>query len=112
MKIGEKIWSDTFEALGENTWKVYAILAEAFTMFAQAVQCFDAGIGEGTSLLCRATLESAFFLFLIKKWSDNGSIEVNMPITLDGEIPRGEVAELANAIMKKVAIFHKQSRAV
>ena len=108
MKVGEKIWSDTFEALGESTWKVYAILAEAFTMFGQPVQCFDAGVGEGTSLLCRATLESAFFLFLIKTWSDNGSTELNMPTTLDGEIRKVEFAELAKAIVKKVAFSDKQ----
>ncbi len=112
MKIGERIWSDFFESLKDDEARAYAILGEAHHLFSQAVMSFDAGISEGTALLCRATLESAFYLYLTRKWSENGVIAIDNPTTLDGEIRRVEYAELSTAIKKSVKFPSDQLKAL
>jgi hypothetical protein len=112
LKIGERIWNDLNESLKGELWKVYAILAEAHTLFAQAVTSFDAGVNEGAVLLCRATVESAFFLFLTREWNEKGQIGIENPTTLDGRMRTVEFAELSNAIKKRVRFSVKQSNAI
>jgi hypothetical protein len=112
MKIGEQIWSDFFEALKDEESRAYAVLGEAHHLFSQAVISLDAGISEGTALLCRATLESAFYLYLTRNWSETGVIAIGNPSTLDGEIRRVEYSELSTAIKKRVGFSDDQLKAI
>lgn len=110
--IGLQTWNDFNKAVGENLGKVQALLTDAYVLFDRAVRAYDAGIAEGTVLLCRAALESAFMQFVSTQWNDEGSFTIVYPTTLDGKPRRVEFEELRSAIKQKVAFSEKQLKAI
>ena len=111
-RSGQEIWNALNESLRDAAWKVNPTLFEAYHLFGQATKSFDVGLYEATALLCRATLESAFFLFLTREWDNEEIVTFAIPTTLDGRIRRVEFEELAKAIKKKLKLSESQSVAI
>ena len=112
LRSGQEIWDSLNESLKDEAWKVNPTLFEAYHLFGQATKTFDVGLYEATALLCRATLESAFFLFLTREWDNEKIVNFAIPTTLDGSIRRVEFEELARAIKKKLKLSGSQSVAI
>jgi hypothetical protein len=112
LNTGQEIWNALNDALRDDLWKIYAILGEAHHLFGQATASFDSGLFEGTVVLCRASLESAFFLYLAKKWDNEGFIALEIPKALDGEDRYPEFDELSRGIRKKVKFTETQIQAI
>jgi hypothetical protein len=109
---GKKIWDQLNAKLKDELWAIYAILGEAHHLFGQACGAYDAGLDDATTLLCRATLESAFYLYLTKRWDNEGFVALEAPRTLDGEIRNLEFEELSRAIKKKVSFTGRHIQAM
>jgi hypothetical protein len=98
-KPGEKIFSE-FEA---------SILSEKITgsqivdytsmLFRNASMVFDAGSAVATSLLCRSTLETAFFLFLTGYWEE-GILRIETPRFLNSRPRNVSFEELKTGITR------------
>src|SRR5437899_1346420 len=111
MKEGERIWSD-LNALNLFIFRTTTeIIGEAHQLFGDAVKAFDGGSYSGAVLLCRATLETAFYQFLTRRW-EKMELIVDIPVALGGEIRSVEFAELAKAIKKKVRFSKEQLIAI
>jgi len=107
---GAKIWGEFNQSFAADDKRV-SIIAEAWTLFGQAARAFDADVHTGNVLLCRASLESAFFQFLTRRYV-NGALDVKNPLTLSGEIRSVEFEEIAQAIKKRVKFSDKQLEAI
>lgn len=112
LRSGQEIWNALNESLRDDAWKVNPTLFEAYHLFGQATKSFDVGLYEATALLCRATLESAFFLYLTREWDNEEIVTFAIPTTLDGRIRSVEFEELARAIKKKLRLSESQSLAI
>jgi hypothetical protein len=111
-KEGARIWKDFTETLGERLGKFAALLEEGYVLCAKATQAYDAGIFEGSVILCRAALESTFLQFLTMYWRDEDSFNIVFPTTLDGKPRAVEFEELRNGIKQRVGFHEKQLDAV
>ena len=109
---GKRIWDELNEKLKDDLGAIYAILGEAHHLFGQACRAYDDGLDDATALLCRASLESAFYVYLTRKWDTKGFIALEIPRTLDGEIRNPEFEELSKAIRKRVVFKGKQIEAM
>ncbi len=112
LNTGKEIWTALNDSLQDDFWKTYAVLGEAHHLFGQATAAFDARLYDATVLLCRTTLESAFFLYLTKKWANEGFVALDIPKTLDGENRYPEFDELSRGIKKKVMFTDPQIQAI
>ncbi len=111
-KIGEQIWKDFHEALKDQIWKAFGIFSEGYVLFKKALESFDAGAFEGSVLLCRATLESSFLLFLSIQWGSATSFNIAYPTTLDGKFRLVGFDELRDAIEQRVSFSKEQMTAI
>src|SRR6266581_3309839 len=84
-KTGKEVWKKLNRDLEGPLSAYYAVLGNAEFLFSEATQAFDARLTAGASLLCRATLEAALYLFLTTRPTQKG-IKENFPLTLDGEV--------------------------
>jgi hypothetical protein len=109
---GKQVWNVLNDSLREERWKLQSFLEESYTLFWQAVTTFDAGVNEGTSLLCRATLESAFYLFLIRRFDDQGFFRYDIPSNHAGRVSKVWFGKLATEIKSKVSFTAEQSKAI
>ncbi len=109
---GKQVWNTLNDSLSEERWKLQSFLEESYTLFFQAVTSFDAGVNEGTSLLCRATLESAFYLFLIRRFDDQGFFRYDIPSNPDGRVSKVRFGKLATEIKSKVSFSAEQLKAI
>jgi hypothetical protein len=105
-KIGEQIWKDFHEVLKDRISKAFFILPEGYTLFRKAVESFDVGAIEGAVLLCRATIESAFLLFLSIQWRNESSFNIASPTT------EPSFKELRDAVQKRVRFSEKELTAI
>jgi hypothetical protein len=105
-KIGEQIWKDFHEALQDRVSKAFFILPEGYTLFRKAVESFDVGAIEGAVLLCRATIESAFLLFLSIQWHSETSFDIVFPTS---ELT---FKELRDEVKKRVRFSEKELTAI
>lgn len=108
---GQEIWNNLNNALKSRMNEYYTILGNAHNLFGEAVKAFDAHAHEGTSLICRATLETACYLFLTSYPGKDG-VEIVNPLSLDGEIRAVSFEELARAIRKRRILSLKQVNAL
>ena len=76
--------------------------------FEEATRTFDAGAHIGTAILCRSSLETAFFLFLNGRW-DRGEFFVDIPRTKQGKKRIVMFEELRNQIMKAINFSQDES---
>jgi len=104
--IGELIWKDFHETLKDRVSKAFFILPEGYTLFRKAVESFDVGATEGAVLLCRATIESAFLLFLSIQWHSESSFNIVFPTT---ELT---FKDLRDAVRKRVRFSEKELTAI
>jgi len=109
---GKHVWNDINDSLREERWKLRSFFEESYTLFWQAVTSFDAGVNEGASLLCRATLESAFYVFLIRRFDDQGFFRYDIPSKRDGRVSKVWFSKLATEIKSKVSFSAEQSKAI
>ena len=109
---GQEISDNLDKALEAKFENPYHIVGEAYVLFYEAVKALDAKIYGGTVLLCRATLETAFLVFLTRKWNKGGLMTIDTPKTLDGKPRRVEFAELVSAVKGKVKFSDSQARAI
>ena len=105
-RVGEKIWNHLYEALKDRISKAFFILPEGYTLFRKAVESFDVGAIEGAVLLCRATIESAFLLFLSIQWYSESSFNIVFPTT---ELT---FKQLRDAVLKRVRFSEKELTAI
>ena len=89
----------------------YSVLGNAHNLFGEAVAAFDARAEEGASLICRATMEAACYLFLTSKPGKKG-IREDFPLTLDGKVRQVQFEELRRAIGKRKILSQKQVAAL
>jgi hypothetical protein len=69
--------------------------------FEEATRTFDAGAHIGTAILCRSSLETAFFLVSFGRW-DRGAFFVNIPTTKQGKKRIVAFEELRKDMMKAI----------
>ncbi len=74
-------------------------------LYHDAARAFDAGAYSGTTLLCRAVLEAAFYTFLTREVDAGGKAVVHLPPPrkLTGELRRVAFHEIWEA-MRKVSV--------
>lgn len=75
-------------------------IGEAVSLFQQSIRAYDAGSFDLAALGCRATLESACYLFLTRRWVSAGVWAVNPPRNMGGDVRRVEFDEIKSAIEK------------
>ena len=54
---GKQVWNDINDSLREERWKLRSFSKSLTRYSGKPSRPFDAGVNEGASLLCRATLE-------------------------------------------------------
>jgi len=81
-------------------------------LFGDAGTSFDAGAYYATSILCRAALEAALYLFLTrsKNGQPSGAWVVHPPFRLDGTLRRVEWTEVKSAISKRKILSYEHIR--
>lgn len=68
-------------------------------LFQDAARAFDAGAYTGTSLLCRAVLEGAFYSFLTRSVArDTGTVTYHLPTYMTGKLRRVGFDEILRAM--------------
>ncbi|SRR6266566_1722098 len=107
-----KIFDNLNQALEAKFDNPYPIVGESHVLFLDAVNAFDAKVYGGTALLCGATLETAFFVFLTRKWDSAGLMSIEHPLGLDGKPRRVEFDELVSAVKSKVKFSQTQLDAI
>ncbi len=107
---GAKVFEAFNQAFPGDDARV-SLIAEAWMLLGQAARALDADVHTGTVLLCRATLESAFFLFLTRKW-DKGVLDLKNPLDLSGEIRSVEFDEIYAAIKKRIKFSTTETEAI
>jgi len=110
-KTGKEVWKKLKHDLEGPLSAYYAVLGNAEFLFSEATQAFDARLTAGASLLCRATLEAALYLFLTTKPTQRG-IKENFPLTLDGEVRTVQFEELIRAAKKAKILSPELSKAL
>ncbi len=110
-KSGKEVWDKLNEDLKPRMVEYYSVLGDAHNLFGEAVAAFDARAVEGASLICRATIEAACYLFLTTKPSKRG-IREYFPLTLNGEVRQVQFEELRKAIVKRGILSTKQVHAL
>ena len=105
-RIGEQIWKEFHEALKDRVAKAFFILPEGYTLFRKAIESFDLGAYEGAVLLCRATIESTFLLFLSIRWHSETNFNIVFPTTE----PRFK--KLRDAVNQQVGFSKKELNAI
>ena len=110
-KTGKEVWKKLNNVLKPRMVDYYSILGNAHNLFGEAAQAFDARAIEGASLIIRATMEAACYLFLTTKPTKKGIREV-FPLTLDGKVRQVQFEELIRAIIKTKILSSKQERAI
>jgi hypothetical protein len=109
---GRLTWKNFGEAFEPLDFMAGFILFEAEALLYEATECFDAGAYTATVLVCRAALESAFYGYTTRTYSDLGGLSYNGPLTLDGKERQVEYDELSRAVKTKVRFGRKQSIAI
>ncbi len=69
--------------------------------FEEATHAIDARVYFGTAVLCRSSLETAFFVFLFGRW-ESGRFFIDYPRTKTGKKRRVSFEELRKEIMKAI----------
>jgi hypothetical protein len=110
-KTGKEVWDRLIKGLSEQGGEYYAVLGNAQNLFSEAIQAFDGRAIEGASLICRATVEAACYLFLTNKPTKNG-IREDFPLTMDGHVRQVQFEELKRAIARKRVLSQKQLKAM
>jgi hypothetical protein len=110
-KTGKEVWKKLQRDLKGPLSAYYAILGNAEFLFSEATQAFDARLTAAASLLCRATLEAALYLFLTTKPTQKG-IKENFPLTLDREVRTVQFEELIRATKKAKILSPEMSKAL
>jgi hypothetical protein len=105
-RTGEHIWKEFHEALKDRVAKAFFILPEGYTLFRRSIESFDLGAYEGAVLLCRATIESAFLLFLSVQWHTQTNFNIVFP-TIE---PRFK--KLRDAVDQQVGFSEKELKAI
>ncbi|HEV2119481.1 MAG TPA: hypothetical protein VGS11_05185, partial [Candidatus Bathyarchaeia archaeon] len=108
----EQLWKELHEALKDQMWKAFGIFQEGYFLFRKAAESFDAGAIEGSVLLCRATLESSFLIFLSVQWGSDSSFAIVYPTTLDGKLRFVGFDELRDAVVQRVSFSEEQITAI
>jgi hypothetical protein len=110
---GARIWKELNSSVGKKKLDfIYYMISSGHTLFADAARAYDAGTYLGTVLLCRATLECTFFLYLTREWNEFGALKVERPMRLDGKVRDPDFAELANAVNERVRFSTREMKAI
>lgn len=112
VNIGEQLWKELHVALKDQLWRAFGIFEEGYFLFRKAAESFDAGAIEGSVLLCRATLESSFLIFLSVQWGSDSTFNIAYPTTLDGRLRLVGFDELRDAIIQRVSFSEEQIAAI
>jgi hypothetical protein len=100
-KNGKDVWEKLKHDLEPPLSLYYTVLGNPDLLFSEATQAFDARLTAAASLLCRATLEAACYLFLTTKpATTRKGIKENFPLMLDGEVRKVQFDELIRAVKK------------
>lgn len=110
-KTGEKIFSEFEASILSEKIAGSQIVDYTSMLFRNASMVLDAGSAIATSLLCRSTLETAFFLFLTGHW-ERGILRIDIPRFLNGRIRNVAFEELKAAITKRVVLDASQVTAI
>jgi hypothetical protein len=110
-KTGKEVWDRLIKSLGKQGGEYYVVLGNAYNLFSEAIQAFDGRAIEGASLICRAAVESACYLFLTNKPTKNG-IREDFPLTMDGQVRQVQFEEPKRAIARKRILSQKQLKAM
>jgi len=101
MTTGSEIWNEFNQFLnteiGDNLIAYYTRV-----LFEQATRAYDAGVHLGAAVLCRSSLETAFFLLLYGRW-DGGEFLIDNPSNEEGKRLRISFETLKQQITAKVA---------
>ncbi|MFQ5910426.1 MAG: hypothetical protein ACE5IJ_06865 [Thermoplasmata archaeon] len=103
MSQGKEIWGQLEK--DSNAPQLYGFLAVATGTFREATLAFDAGAYLGTSLLCRSSLEAAFYAFLTRSKQTELHWAVHLPTYLDGTRRVLRFAELKRAMKKSISKY-------
>jgi|SRR3990172_944577 len=110
---GTRVW-DAFQAhLGPSPWEhpLTVMALPSIVLFLEAANSYDAGLGIGTSVLCRAALESAFYGVLYRRRMARDTWLPQPPLTQNGEVRKVYFKEIKDAITKKPILDEKQIKA-
>jgi hypothetical protein len=99
---GSEIWKEFERFLSSETDEGQLIVYYTKLLFSQAARAYDAGVYLGTAVLCRSSLETAFFLFLYGRW-DRGLFSIDIPRNSKGKKVVVQSEQLKKEIMGKVA---------
>ena len=106
MTLGAEIWNEFNRILrteiGDNLIAYYTQV-----LFEQATRAYDAGVHLGSAVLCRSSLETAFFLFLYGRW-DRGEFHVDNPKNQKGERIRVSFEALKKKIIARVTFSKRE----
>ncbi len=92
-KNGKDVWEKLKHGLESPLSLYYTVLGNPDLLFSEATQAFDARLTAAASLLCRATLEAACYLFLTTKpATTRKGIKEKFPLTLDGQVRKVQFA--------------------
>ncbi len=104
---GQEVWDRLNDALKPRRLEFGYILGDAHALLSDAVKAFDAHVLYGTSLICRASLETACYLYLSWKPIKDG-LQREYDLTLGGDVRRVGFTELLQGIVKKGILSPKQ----
>ncbi len=87
--------------------RVQTVSLDATEVFDQAAKALDAGAYLGASVLCRSTLEAAFYSFLTRVWDPKvRAYLIDAPRRLDGTLRRVGFNELIKGVKARLGERH------
>ncbi len=106
-KLGpaETIWAELEMDFDVN--RVQTVSLDATNVFGQAAKALDAEAYLGASVLCRTTLEAAFYAFLTREWDPRfRAYRIDAPKRLDGTLRRVGFDELVKGVKARLGSKH------
>ena len=98
---GGKLWLSLLQ--DANIRELDTFFGVATAIFGDATRAFDAEAYLGTSLLCRSSLEAAFYIFLTRTVDrESGDRHVNPPTHMDGKRRTVHFEEVKRAMKQSI----------
>jgi hypothetical protein len=112
MTTGQSIYDGFVESIGgQKKAQETNLLGHARLLLREAAVTFDSGAYAASALVCRATIEAAFYFYLTRKWSDSqGYWTVNLPRTLSDDVRMVLFDELIRGIESTGVLSRQELR--